>query len=87
MVLTVSFVLPGDRLLGIGRQVEGDELGRGVRRDADAAAPGRDEAVAAFESSRLGVGIELSAQLVEAPDRHGAVGRDILPAIGSVAET
>ena len=49
-----------DRLLGIGRQIEGGELGGGIGRDADAADPRRDEAIAAFEAARKGIGVELA---------------------------
>ena len=75
----------GDRLLGIGRQIEGRELPGGIRRDADAADPRRDKTIAAFDAARPRIGVELRAQLVDAGDGHGAVGGDVLPAIGQRA--
>ena len=69
------------RLFGIGRQIEGRELRGGVRRDADAADPGRDKTIAAFETPRKRIGVELRAQLIGTGHGHGAVGGDVLPAI------
>ena len=43
-------------LLGIGGKIEGGELGRRIGRDADAADPWRDEAVAAFDPAGPGIG-------------------------------
>ena len=47
--------------------------------------PRRHEAIAAFDAARPGIGVELRAQPVDAGDRHGAVGGDVLPAIGQRA--
>ena len=58
-----------NRLLGIGRQIEGRELRGGVRRDADAADPGRDKTIAAFETPRKRIGVELRAELIGAGQR------------------
>jgi hypothetical protein len=69
-------------LLGITRQIEGRELGCGLRRDADAADPGRHKTIATFETPRKGIGIELRAELTGAGYGHGAIGGDVLPAIG-----
>jgi hypothetical protein len=38
--------------------------------------------VPAFEPARPRIGIELGAKLVDAGNRHCAIGRDVLPAIG-----
>jgi hypothetical protein len=55
---------------------------RQLRRDADAADPGRDKPIAAFETSRKCIGVELRAELIGAGHGHGAIGGDVLPAIG-----
>lgn len=64
----------------LGRQVEDGELSGGLGRDAQAH-PRRDEAKAAIDASGEGVGVEAGAELVDAGERHRAVGRDVLPAI------
>ena len=50
-----------------------EKWGGRVRRDADAADPGRDKTVAAFDAAREGVGVEPCTQLIDARDRHGAI--------------
>ena len=76
---------PDDDLFGIGRQIEGGELAGGIGRDADAADPRRDKAIAAFDAAGIRIGVELGAQLIDAGDGHGAIGGDVLPAIGQRA--
>ena len=66
-------------LLGIGRQAVGRELSGGVGRDAY---PRRDEAIAAFDPSRIGIGVELRVQTVDPGDGDRAIRRHILKAIG-----
>ena len=54
----------------------------GIRREAKIAHPRRHVAIAAFDASGEGVGVEVRLQSIDAGDRHGAIGRDVLPAIG-----
>src|SRR5260370_110464 len=72
-------------LFGIGRQIDCRELSGGEWRDADAAHPRRDKTIAAFDAAREGIGVELRAQAIDAGDGDGAVGGDVLPAIGQRA--
>jgi hypothetical protein len=69
-----------DRLLGIGRQIEGGELSRGVGRDADRQS-GRDKTITAFDAPGPCIGVEPGAQLIGAGDSDGAIGGDVLPAV------
>lgn len=77
-----ELIAAGDRLLGVSRQAEGGELACRIGRDANTL---RDEAIAAFETPRPGIGFELGVQPINAGGRHGPVGRDVLPAIGQCA--
>ncbi len=71
----------GENGFGVGRQIEGRELPRGVGRDADAADPWRDKPIATLEAARERIGVELGMQAIEACDRHHAIRGDVLPAI------
>ena len=75
----------GYDLFGIGGQVERGELPRCIGRDAEAAEPWADKAIAGFGAAGEGVGVELRAQAIDAGDGNGAIGHDILPAIGEGA--
>jgi hypothetical protein len=72
----------GQHLLGISRQIEADHLRRDIGRDAGQR---HREAIATFETSRKGLGAETRLQHVGAGNGHGAVGGDVLPAIGQRA--
>jgi hypothetical protein len=69
-------------LLGITRQIEGRELSGSIGRDADTADPRHDKTITAFKPPGERIGVELRAELIGAGRRHGAVGGDLLPAIG-----
>ena len=44
-----------------------------------------DEAIAAFDAAGPRIGVELRAQAIDAGNGHGAIGGDVLPAIGQRA--
>ena len=72
----------GDYRFGIGGKAGQGYLRRGVRRQAEAAEPWCDIAIAAFDTARETVGDKARAQLVDALDRYAAIRRDVMPPIG-----
>jgi hypothetical protein len=72
----------GEDAFGIGGQIKIDCLRRGVGRQADAADPRRHNAIATLDASRERIGVEVGVQLIDTQYRQGAIGSDVLPAIG-----